>query len=445
MINLKIVPQIPARLENHTNTLNALVRVVAPSAPKTTAEDRPPLNLSLVLDRSGSMAGQPLDEAKRAAEQIVTGLRPTDRLAIVAFDNEAEVMHPGGPLGDGRAACNAIAQIQERGMTALHDGWMLGVEQAIAMREPATPARVLLLSDGAANRGLTEPSAIAADCARMADHGITTSTCGLGHHFNEHLMAEMARAGRGNGYYGETAEDLADPFAEEFDLLRNICARQMQLQLSAGEGVELLVLNRYTEKEGSVLLPDLAYDGEAWAVVELRFDERGEQPNERLLLSALVRGRDKDGKDVGDGPVHLRLPRLPASAFHAVTEDETVRARTRELRAAELQEQAQVAARRQDWNEVDHLLREAQSEAGENPWVEQALTTLKSLAEKRNTEGFSKEAMYSVNRMRSRLAASSAHSEKSYDLDMESTKPSYLRRKMAQGKRMPRSQNRNDG
>ena len=71
-------------------------------------------------------------------------------------------------------------------------------------------------------------------------------------------------------------------------------------------------------------MPDLAYDGEAWALVELRFDECAEDPDEKMLLSALVSGEDLDGNGVGDGPVDLCLPRLPAAAFRTVNEDETV-------------------------------------------------------------------------------------------------------------------------
>lgn len=444
MVELKITPQTSARLEGHANTLHALVRVVAPPVPDTSGHDRAPLNLALVLDRSGSMAGQPLHEAKRAAVQIVDGLRPSDQLAVVAFDDRAEAMFPGGPRGDGHSARAAIERILPRGMTALHDGWMLGVEQAASMRAPGAPARVLLLSDGAANRGITDPATIAADCARMAGHAISTSTCGLGPRFREQLMAEMAQAGRGNGYYGETADDLADPFAEEFDLMRNICARRLRLQLTAGRGVELRVMNHYAEQDGAILLPDLAYDGEAWALVELRFDERGDQPNERLLLSALLHAETFDGTEIIDGPVHLRLPRLPAAAFSAATQDETVQARARELRAADLQDRARVAARRRDWGTVEALLHEAREELAENPWVAQSIETLSRLAARREIEGFSKEAMYSTRKMRSRLADSRPGSEANWEAFSESAKPTYLRRKMAQGKRMPRTTDGSD-
>lgn len=436
MIDLAITPLRPARLADQANELVALVRVTAPPAPPGAAA-RPPLSLVLVLDRSGSMAGAPLREARRAAAQVVERLRADDRVAVVAFDSVAEVMRRGGPRGDGRDALDAIARIVQGGTTALHDGWLLGMEQAIAMRAPRMAARVLLLSDGAANAGLTDPDALAADCARMAAHGVATSTCGLGHHFNEHLMTAMARSGEGNAYYGATAEDLADPFAEEFDLLDNLCARRLRLRLTPGPGVAIRVLNRHPEAEGEICLPDLAHDGEAWALVRLRFDERGEEPGDRLLLTATLRHEAAGGEAGSAGPVHLRLPSLPARAFGALAEDETVRARLVELHAADLQDQARVAARRHDWDEVGRLLREAETDAGSNPWVATSIATLSDLAGLREVEGFSKEAMYTARKMRTRLAARQPDRETDWNAGAESGKASYLRRKTAQGKRMP--------
>ena len=100
-------------------------------------------------------------------------------------------------------------------------------------------SRVLLLSDGGANHGLSDPEEIANRVAAMAQAGVSTSTYGLGGHFNEHLMIGMGRAGRGNHYYGATAEDLEDPFREEFDLLRALHTRSLRLHLQAPEGVKI--------------------------------------------------------------------------------------------------------------------------------------------------------------------------------------------------------------
>lgn len=249
MINLTITPQHAARLEGHENELFALVRAYATEDTPNTAggPEKPPLNLSIVIDRSGSMGGQPLAEAKRAAAFLVDRLRPRDRVAIVTYADEAEVLVAGRPVGSGVEIRNAIRSIETDGSTALHDGWMAGVEQAARMREPEQMGRVLLLSDGRANRGVCNPAILAQDAARIAATGITTTTCGLGAHFDELLMLEIAMAGQGSAYYGERAEDLIDPFREELELLSNLLARRLRLSLTAGEGVDLTVLNGYRQ------------------------------------------------------------------------------------------------------------------------------------------------------------------------------------------------------
>ena len=221
-----VTPRRPALVSGFDNTVDLLVRVQAPPRPETLAE-RKPLNLAVVLDRSGSMSGPPLDEARRCAAMIVDRLEPRDRAALVVYDDAVRVLVPATPAADRAVFHQAIAAITEGGTTNLYGGWLAGNEQMIPLARGAATTRVLLLSDGQANSGITNPDAITRQCAERADAGITTSTYGLGRHFNEELMIGLANAGRGNSYYGETAEDLMDPFAEEFDLLAGLCAREI--------------------------------------------------------------------------------------------------------------------------------------------------------------------------------------------------------------------------
>ncbi len=440
MINLTITPQHAARLEGHENELYALVRAVATEgAPAGEASlEKPPLNLAIVIDRSGSMSGQPLEEAKRAAAFLVENMRLHDRISVVTYADEAEVLVAGRPVGSGVEIANAIRSIDTGGSTALHDGWMTGVEQVARMREPEQMGRVLLLSDGRANRGERNPTMLAQDAARIAATGITTTTCGLGSHFDELLMLEMARAGQGSAYYGERAEDLIDPFREELELLSNLVARRMRLSLSAGEGVDLMVLNGYRQDGAALILPDIAEGGEAWAMVRLRFSERTDQPADRLLLRAVLDLELMTGESITAGPTSLRLPRLPAGAFAALPADDTVTARRNELRAADIQDQARVAARAQEWPEVDRLLAEARREAGENKWVAESLDSLEKIARRRDVEGFSKESVFASQKMRSRLAASDELAPSAWSASAESSRAAYLRKKPVQGRRFDR-------
>ena len=229
MLNMTITPQRPALLEGYDNETHALLQITADEGLTLPTREKT-LNLAIVIDRSGSMDGLPLDEAKKAAIMMVQRLSAGDRVAVIAYDSVAEVLVPSTLCAESHSIIERIRSIYTGGMTALHDGWLLGVEEVARSKTSRSLNRVLLLSDGNANEGLLDIEAIKSQCAQLADKEVTTSTYGLGHHFNEDLMISMADAGLGQGYYGETADDLADPFNEEFELLLNTLATRIVMK-----------------------------------------------------------------------------------------------------------------------------------------------------------------------------------------------------------------------
>lgn len=438
-LNVSITPRRSALLAGHANVVEALVRIRAPAAPAGQAH-RKPLNLALVIDRSGSMSGQPLEEAKRCATFIVDSLDRNDRVSVVSYDSQPTIVIPTQPVGNRTGLREAIRAIQSGGTTALYDGWYQGAGQAALHADPAYISRVLLLSDGQANAGLTNRDEIAARCASMAEAGVTTSTYGLGHDFNEDLMVAMARAGHGNHYYGQTAADLMDPFREEFELLQALCARRLRLALRAPANIAVEVLNDYPrDEQGRWCLPDLAYGGEAWAAVRLTLPEglsTGPTAGETLVLEAALAFADLGGTEHTAAGTALSLPWLPAEAYAAVASDSRVAERFGEIAAAALQEQARLAAGRGDWDRVDALLAQAQQDAATNPWLSSILDALRHYAARRETAHFSKEAMYASRKLRSRLADAD-EAAGSYAPEAEMVKPGFLRRKPEQGKDFP--------
>lgn len=433
-------PERPALLAlPHPQTSLVLVRVQAPAAPESSAT-RQPLNLSLVIDRSGSMGGAPLEEAKRCVQDIIRGLNPTDRLAVVSFDADVRVEVPHQAVGEDRTAIlRAVERIRSGGSTALFDGWHAGVGQCLGGADGRALSRVLLLSDGQANHGLTDTAEIAARVAKMAEAGITTSTCGLGHGFNEDLMVRMAQAGRGNQYYGVSAADLADPFRQEFDLLRALHARRLRLKLQAPAGIGVEVLNGYSgdAATGTWLLPDLPYGGEVWALVRLTIPANRVPALEApagLMLEATVDAADSEGQPMPPQGAALSLPALPAAAFEVLAPDALVRARAAELRAADLQERAERAARQRNWDEVDRLVVKMKREAGDNEWLRGVAERMERLARERHEESMAKEARYSAVRMRERVAAVNESANAWTDQE-ENAKAAFLRRKLEQGRR----------
>lgn len=438
MIDLSLTPRRAALLEGLDTEVHVLVSIAAPDAPPGVAP-RTPLNLALVLDRSGSMAGRPLHEAKRCAEYMIRGLTPADRVAVVTFDDAVDIVAPSTSASAQNGIIAAVRSIRSGGSTNLHGGWLAGAESVGAHVQPGGLSRVILLTDGQANHGETDPHRIAQDCARLAAAGVTTSTYGLGDGFNEDLLQLMAASGNGRSYFGETAEDLMDPFREEFDLMRALCARQLRLKLEPAPGVEAKVINlTRVDADGRTIVPDVAYGGVAWALVRLRVPASLAEAGRAdvHLLTTTLAFQTTAGELRTTAPAHLRLSRLPAAAFAAVAEDPVVTARWQEARSAEVQEQAREAAAAGDWGRVDALIADAQRTAGDNAWAQESLAALEQIARTRDTLRFRKEAAYKSARMRERLYEASEDSAAAYDATFEQTKRSYLRRKPREGKNM---------
>ena len=431
---LLATPRRSALLASHDNTLEVLVRIQAPDAPANLPQ-RNPLNLALVIDRSGSMSGQPLAEARRCAEYVLDGLLPTDRLALVVYDDEVDTLVPAVPIADGREVIRrAIRGIASGGSTNLHGGWYQGVQNLLPHVSQQTVSRVILLSDGCANAGLVDPQAIWAQCVEFAGAGVGTSTYGLGSGFNEDLMIGMARSGHGTSYYGESAADLMDPFREEFDLLNALCARRLQLEVEPAPGVKVTMLNEYAAaSETAWWLPDLAYGGEAWAIVRFKVPKKlvGTGADDTVTLGTIaLRYTGVDGEPRSLQPAACTLPVLSAAAFGAISEDELLLRRLGELEAAEIQLQARRAAMNGDWDTVMRLLRKAEKLGVANPWVAAAVVELRKLAAQRNEALFSKASAYGSRRMQSRLATR----DENLAADVVPPAAAYLRRKPNQGK-----------
>lgn len=298
------------------NTVDVLVRIQAPAAPAGHDAQRPAQALALVIDRSGSMAGRPLEEAKRCAEYVLGKLRPSDIVALVTFDNRVQRLCSAAPLGDGMAQRMAIAGINAGGSTNLQGGWREGADTLTDVCGQGLK-RVVLLSDGQTNQGVTDVDGIAAQCAAWTARGITTSTYGLGDNFNEDLMVAMARAGGGNHYYGDTADDLMAPFQQELELLGNLCLRDLRLAATVPDGFTVDVVNQLPKSSAGWHLPDLAWGAEAWAVLRVTVPAGALPPAGRLstVLRVAVVGQSLAGDAVSLEHAGLSLPVLTPAEF----------------------------------------------------------------------------------------------------------------------------------
>ena len=436
MIDIKFTPEKNGILLNQENTFDVLLKISSEVEDSPKETERLPLNLSLVIDRSGSMNGEPLEEAKKCASMLVDRMSEKDRLSVVTYESHAEILVTSQPVSHKSRLKSQIGGITTGGMTALYDGWSLGAEEVAKNSNDNFISRVLLLSDGQANRGLTDDDVIASHCRKMAEAGVTTSTYGLSEHFNENLMAGMASAGQGQAHYGQTAEDLMDPFQEEFDLLEALLARRMRLRILPEKGVNFEVLNGYSQdKEGRFIMPDLAFGADVWALLRIKVnaDLCSEKLDSKIkLLSAYIDYLDQDGADQRSATSKMTIDLCTQEQFAVLEADETVQLRTAEVRAATLQENAQVAARAGNWSEVDKIMVELDALGKDNEWIKVSVERLRSYSEAREQESFSKETLYKSRRMKQRRVAKN---ELRFSIASESMKPSYLRRKTEQGKR----------
>ncbi len=432
---LLLTPEKAAIAAGQTTTLRVLARIQAPSPPAGTIP-RQPLHLALVLDRSGSMNGLPLEEAKRCARNIIDSLAPGDRTAVFAFDDEIVQVAPLTPAANKLALATALATIESGGSTNLHGGWRAGADELAAKLAGKDLHRVILLSDGCANAGELDLEQIALQCRDMAKGGVSTSTYGLGENFNESLMLAMAAAGRGNAYYGQTAADLAEPFAAEFALLTSLCARGLVLKVNASAGIGVKLRNDFVSVEGEATswsLPDLAFAAEAWAVLEFDIPaiDGGMGTSVKLPITVSVQAATPDSTPLFLLASVPTLPLMRSEQIGAMAAEELVARRIMELDAADALSAVQVAIAADNWLLAQQLVEAAQGRFAQHEWAAAILGTMRRLVGERNARRASKEAVYASHSMRNRLASFDEAS--SIDFDALSI-PAFLRRKPEQGK-----------
>lgn len=216
-----------------------LLEVAAPPAPASAT--RPQASLQVVLDRSGSMQGAPLEGAKKALIALVRRLEPTDNFGLVTFDDSAQVVVPAGSLTDKEAVVQRIEGIHAGGTTDLSAGYLRGLRE-IRRVAGDTGGTVLVISDGHVNAGIRGVDEFASITAKAYGEKIVTSTLGYGRGYDETLLAGIARSGSGNHVFADNPDAAGAAIAGEVDGLLNKVVQALSLTITFAPQVEFLRL-----------------------------------------------------------------------------------------------------------------------------------------------------------------------------------------------------------
>jgi Ca-activated chloride channel family protein len=237
---------------------------------------RPPVHLSVVLDKSGSMEGKPLEYVKEACRQLIDKLGPVDTLSIITFAEAVDVVLAQSPVMKKEALKAQLDLIRPRGTTNLYGGMVAGANQLATVKAPTHLARVILLTDGEANEGVTEYSEIIGKARQIRRDGFSISSVGVGIEYNEELMRGIAKNTIGNYYYVDAASEIPRVFETELATLFEVVAKNVRLSVDLPKGARLdkFYGRELTTENGISIvdLPDVVAGDPQSLLLKLAFD-----------------------------------------------------------------------------------------------------------------------------------------------------------------------------
>jgi Ca-activated chloride channel family protein len=279
-LHLKLVPDRDLVLKGSPQEVIVKIDLSAIANKNKNKNQRTPLNLAVVLDKSGSMTGAKLDQAKQAAMLLVDRLAPNDFFSMVIFSDHAEVLVPAQKVEDKEALKGKIEGIEADGSTALYAGVKMGADQLQEYFSSRRINRVILLSDGIANVGPSSPRQLRRLGSDLAEHSISVTTIGVGDDYNEDVMAGLAEASDANYYYVQDTEKLPAIFAKELGELLTVAAREIKIEITCPDGVTPLGFigraERFENQKASVNLSQLTLGQNRYLLLRCRVN--GEQP-----------------------------------------------------------------------------------------------------------------------------------------------------------------------
>lgn len=242
-LEIEVVPGRTATMANGPAREQFLLELRAGGGSETfggvVSGSRTPMNLCLVIDRSGSMEGQPLEFVKQACSHVVDLLSPHDILSIVTFEEMVEVLMPPQAVSNKDMVKAGISRLQAGNTTNLFDGISLAMQQITQYIETNRATRMIILTDGGPTAGIKDYTALVNHAGELRQRGISVTFLGFGPDYNEELLAGMAKRAGGNYYFIPQPQLIPEIFRAELEKLMTTVTRNMSLELKLARWVQM--------------------------------------------------------------------------------------------------------------------------------------------------------------------------------------------------------------
>lgn len=290
MSSLKMLAKLSRKYIQRSKTSVIYLMVEMEATEKSSDQNRLPLNVGFVLDRSGSMTGGKLDFTKQAVSYALGHTTAKDWTSVTVFDDQVQVLVESQQVELKDSLKGAISRIYPGGSTNLSGGLIAGYREVMKHFGSSHVNRVLLLTDGLANVGITDRETLCSKVAGMKKSGIAVSTLGVGDDFDEDLLTVMAETSGGNYYFIDSTERIPEIFAKELQALLSVIAQNVKMSFRCADSVSVSKVWGYRPSGDRTLefvLPDMFSSDRKVVVMELEVvsSQDGELPLGTLTVS----------------------------------------------------------------------------------------------------------------------------------------------------------------
>jgi Ca-activated chloride channel family protein len=258
-------------------------QIVTSALPQAAVLKRPPIEIAVVLDRSGSMSGAKLAHSKQAIKEVIDNLTADDRFHLVVYDDHADVVIEDGDLSNKKALHKLVDSVRDRGSTNL----CAGVESAMQLfagksARSGVPRRIFLFSDGRVNVGIQNREGVCGVISKALAQGIETASFGIGEDFDEDLMKAIAEAGNSNYFYIENADQITKYVGAALGALLNLIGKKAVLKVRGKNGATLTKIYGHPDLVEGAKIGDIKQNNIKNILTEFEFTPK--QPGERVQL-----------------------------------------------------------------------------------------------------------------------------------------------------------------